>query len=115
MTPEGWTDARTAPQPLWLQAPLDYHRMIDLPDRPALYVQLNMVTGIKGQSLDQFAQKIGERVAATNPRTLILGASMALGSPLWFFLAEALVLNAILAVSVAHHNAVGRRLLGPLG
>ena len=56
-----------------------------------------------------------EKAVGPNPRTLILGASMALGSPLWFFLAEALVLNAILAVSVAHHNAVGRRLLARVG
>ena len=56
-----------------------------------------------------------EKAVGPNPRTLILGASMALGSPLWFFLAEAVVLNAILAVSVAHHNAVGRRLVARFG
>ena len=43
MTPEGWVDARTAPQaPLWLQAPLEFHRTIDLPAQKALYTQLNM-------------------------------------------------------------------------
>ncbi len=73
MTPEGWVDARTTPQPpLWLQAPLDYHRMIDLPERQALYVQLNMVAGTDDQSLAQFGERIAERVAATNPRALIL-------------------------------------------
>lgn len=72
VTPEGWVDARTAPQPLWLQAPLDYHRMIDLPEQHVLYVQLNMVADIEGQSLGQFGARIGERVRATNPRALVL-------------------------------------------
>jgi hypothetical protein len=73
VTPDGWIDARTsAPQPLWLQAPLDYHRMIELPAERALYVQLNMVTGIKGQSLADFGERIRERAAATNPRVIVL-------------------------------------------
>ena len=73
MTPNNWVDARTtAPLPLWLQAPLDYHRLIDLKPERALYVQLNMVTGIKGQSLAEFGERIRERAAATNPRAIIL-------------------------------------------
>lgn len=56
-----------------------------------------------------------EKAVGPNPRTIILGASMALGSPLWFFLAEAVVLNLLLAVSVAHHDAVVRRLAARLG
>ena len=72
VTPEGWADARTAPPPMWLQAPLDYHRLIDMPAERALYVQLNMVTGIKGQSLAAFGERIRERAAATNPRAIIL-------------------------------------------
>jgi hypothetical protein len=73
VTPDGWVDARATPRPpLWLQAPLDYHRMVELADPRALYVQLNMVADIKGQSLARFAGKIGERVAAANPRALIL-------------------------------------------
>ena len=73
VTPEGWVDARATPRPpLWLQAPLDYHRMVELADPRALYVQLNMVADIKGQSLARFAGKIGERVAAANPSALIL-------------------------------------------
>lgn len=80
VTPEGWADARTTPQPpLWLQAPLDYHRMIDLPEQNALYVQLNMVTGIPGQTLEQFAARIGQRVLASNPRALILDLRLNLG------------------------------------
>ena len=73
VTPPGWVDARTTPQPpLWLQAPLDYHRLIDLPGQRALYAQLNMVTGVEGQTLDQFGQRIRARAEVTNPRALIL-------------------------------------------
>jgi len=73
MTPEGWVDARQTPQPpLWLQAPLDYHRMIPLTDRNALYTQLNMVTGVKGESLAQFGERIRKQAVATNPRAIIV-------------------------------------------
>ena len=51
-----------------------------------------------------------QKAVGPNPRTLILGASMALGSPLWFFLAEAVALNLLLLVSIRHHNRIGRRL-----
>jgi hypothetical protein len=73
ITPERFVDARTTPMPpMWLQAPLDYHRMIDLPQQKALYVQLNKVTDVEGESLDDFGRKIRERTAQTNPRALIL-------------------------------------------
>ena len=73
ITPEGWVDARRTPQPpLWLQAPLDYHRMIALPDRRALYVQLNMVANIRDQTLTQFGERIAEQARVANPRALIL-------------------------------------------
>jgi len=71
MTPEGWADARTT-TPLWLQAPLDFHRMIDLPDRHALYTQLNMVTGVKRESLSQFGARIRKHADSTNPRVLVV-------------------------------------------
>ncbi|HEX8124087.1 MAG TPA: hypothetical protein VF548_00730 [Allosphingosinicella sp.] len=71
-TPQGWVDARTGPQPLWLQAPLDYHRLIELPDRGAIYVQLNMVANVTGQSLADFGRRIRARAEAVNPRALIL-------------------------------------------
>jgi hypothetical protein len=56
-----------------------------------------------------------EKAVGPNPRTIILGVCMLIGSPLWFFLAEIVLLNAVLAVSVIHHNAVGRRLVERLG
>ena len=45
-----------------------------------------------------------------NPRTLLLGLSMALGSPLWFFLAETTVLNLLLIVSIGRQRAANRAL-----
>ena len=56
-----------------------------------------------------------QKLLGANPRTLILGASMAAGSPLWFFLAEAVLLNALLIASLAHHKAVGARLIRAFG
>ncbi len=56
-----------------------------------------------------------QKILGPNPRTIILGASMAAGSPLYYFLAEAILLNLLLVLSVRHHNAVGRRLAEKLG
>ena len=51
INPDGWLDARgPVPQPLWLQAPLDYHRLIELPAQRAIYAQLNWVTDLEKQS-----------------------------------------------------------------
>jgi hypothetical protein len=72
VTPYGWVDARKPGQPIWLQAPLDYHRMIELPEQKALYVQLNMGTDVKGQTLAEFGEKIRKQSVASNPRALIL-------------------------------------------
>jgi tetratricopeptide (TPR) repeat protein len=80
ITPEGWVDARSTPQPpMWLQAPLEYHRMIELPEHKALYAQLNMVTDVKGESLAQFGQKIRKQVEATNPRAVIFDYRLSFG------------------------------------
>ena len=72
VTPDGWTDSRTAPLPLWLQAPLDYHRLVPLPDRHALYVQLNMVTDTDKETLTAFGKRILDQVRTSNPRAVIL-------------------------------------------
>lgn len=45
-----------------------------------------------------------------NPRAIVLGISMLAGSPLWYFIYQAVVLNILLAVSVSAHNAAWRRL-----
>lgn len=73
ITPQGWADARTTPRPpLWLQAPLDYHRVIELPQRQAIYAQINMVADTKEQSLTQFGKRIRERAEALNPRAVVV-------------------------------------------
>ena len=56
-----------------------------------------------------------QKALGANPKTIILGLSMILGSPLWFFLAEILLLNLLLAFSVRHHNALSRRLAAAIG
>ena len=72
ITPKGWTDACRGTVPLYLKNPLDYHRLVDLPDRKALYAQLNWVANIGGDTLAQYSQRILERAAETNPRAIIL-------------------------------------------
>jgi hypothetical protein len=80
VTPPGWVDARKTPAPpLWLQAPLEYHRLIELADRQALYVQINMITDIDGQTLTQLGEKIGQKVAATNPHAIVLDLRLSQG------------------------------------
>jgi hypothetical protein len=45
-----------------------------------------------------------------NPRTLLLGLSMALGSPLWFFLTEITLMNLLLLLSLHRQHAANRTL-----
>lgn len=56
-----------------------------------------------------------QKLLGPNLRTILLGLSMALGTPLYFFLAEAVLLNLLLAVSVRHHNAAGARMVAAIG
>ena len=49
-----------------------------------------------------------------NPRTILLGASMALASPLYFFIVECTLMNLLLATSIAQQNACNRRLAAKL-
>ena len=79
VTPDGWADARKAPQPLWLQAPLDYHRLVPLAHERALYAQINMVTGIEGQSFAAFGEKIRREAERTSPRAILLDFRLAHG------------------------------------
>jgi hypothetical protein len=51
-----------------------------------------------------------QKSVGPNPRTLILAASMALGSPLYFFLAEIVALNLLLIASIRHNNRMARAL-----
>jgi len=51
-----------------------------------------------------------EKALGGNPKTLIIAASIALGSPVYYFLTTIVVLNLILLVSIVHHKRVERRL-----
>jgi hypothetical protein len=55
-----------------------------------------------------------QKALGPNPKTLLIGTSMLLGSPLWFFLIEIVPLNLILAWSVIHPNRLARRLAAAL-
>jgi hypothetical protein len=45
-----------------------------------------------------------------NPKTIIIAAAIALGSPAYYFLATLIALNLLLAVSILHQKRVDRRL-----
>ena len=72
ITPKGWPDAHSGPAPMWLAAPLDLYRLVELPARNAIYVQLNMVTDQKAENLTQFGERILKRSEAINPKAIIL-------------------------------------------
>ena len=50
------------------------------------------------------------KVLGPNPRAVVLGLSMLAGSPLWYFLYQAVALNLLLIVSVRAHNAAAKRI-----
>jgi phosphatidylglycerophosphate synthase len=49
-------------------------------------------------------------VLGPNPRAIVLGLSMLAGSPLWYFLYQAVFLNVLLAASVVLHNRAAKRM-----
>jgi len=51
-----------------------------------------------------------EKALGGNPKTLIIAASMALGSPAYYFLTVLGALNLVLLISIHHHKRVDRRL-----
>jgi hypothetical protein len=50
-------------------------------------------------------------VLGANPRTILLGLSMLAGSPLWFFVIEATVLNIVLVAGIVAQRDACRRLV----
>lgn len=50
-----------------------------------------------------------EKALGANPKTLLIAASIALGSPLYYFLAMVTAMNLILAVSIFHHKRMEHR------
>lgn len=55
-----------------------------------------------------------QKALGANPKTLIIAASIALGSPLYYFLATVFGLNLVLLISIVHHNRVAKRLAAAL-
>ncbi len=49
------------------------------------------------------------KILGPNPRALALGASMLAGSPVYYFIYQAVALNLLLVLSVRAHNAAARR------
>ncbi len=50
-----------------------------------------------------------------NPRAIVLGLSMLAGSPLWYFIYQAVVLNLMMVWSVIAHNAAAKRIAARIG
>ena len=71
ITPPGWVDARKGPVPMWLQEPLNLHRLIGVPEGGFVYAQLNQGTEYKGETLDAFGEKIATLAQKQNPRALV--------------------------------------------
>ena len=55
------------------------------------------------------------KVLGPNPRAIVLGLSMFAGTPLWYMLYQSVLLNALLVLSVAMHNAAARRIAARIG
>jgi phosphatidylglycerophosphate synthase len=50
-----------------------------------------------------------------NPRAIVLGVAMLIGSPLWYFVYQSLALNALLYVAVRREDAAALRVVRQLG
>lgn len=55
------------------------------------------------------------KVLGPNPRAIVLGLSMFAGTPLYYLIYQAVVLNVLLVVSVLMHNAAARRIAARIG
>lgn len=55
------------------------------------------------------------KVLGPNPRAIVLGLSMFAGTPLYYMIYQAVVLNVLLVVSVLMHNAAARRIAAKIG
>jgi hypothetical protein len=49
-----------------------------------------------------------------NPKTFVIAAAIAIGSPLYYYLTTLIVLNLWLAISILHHKRVDARLAAAL-
>jgi len=74
-------------------------------DNPAQREALRSAACAEGRRLMPLLMLLGP-----NPRTIVLGLSMLLGTPLWFFAWQVVVLNLLLVLSIMLHGAAARRM-----
>jgi phosphatidylglycerophosphate synthase len=55
------------------------------------------------------------KLLGPNPRAIVLGLSMLAGSPLYYFIYQAVVLNVLLVISVVRHNQAAERIAARIG
>ena len=55
------------------------------------------------------------KILGPNPRTIVLGLAMLAGSPLYYFLYQAVLQNALLVFSVIQHNRAAERIAARIG
>lgn len=55
------------------------------------------------------------KLLGPNPRAIVLGLSMLAGSPIYYFFYQAVMLNALLALSVVRHNRAAERIAARIG
>ena len=79
-------------------------------DDPARLTQIAQVVRAESPPLLLICKFLGP-----NPRAIVLGLSMFAGTPLWYMFYQALVLNALLVVSVIMHNAAAKRIAQKIG
>jgi hypothetical protein len=78
VTPAGWVDAAKT-VPMWLQEPLNLHRLIPVPERSFVYAQLNQGVDYKGESLDAYGNRIAALARQQNPRAVIFDVRLNYG------------------------------------
>jgi phosphatidylglycerophosphate synthase len=74
-------------------------------DHPAAQERIRRVARAEAVPLLPLLKLLGP-----NPRAIVLGLSMIAGSPLYYFLYQAVVLNLLLALSVVLHNRAAKRM-----
>ncbi|MDB5471417.1 MAG: hypothetical protein JWR84_2977 [Caulobacter sp.] len=78
----GWTAVKPASTPLYLQDPDQPFRLVDLPDRDALYIQFRSNEDEDGHPIADFLKAADARIAATRPRHLIIDLRFDVGGNL---------------------------------
>ena len=79
-------------------------------DDPARLAQIAVAVRAEAPPLLRLCKILGP-----NPRAIVLGASMFVGTPLWYMLYQSVVLNLLLVYSVRVHNAGARRIAAKIG